>query len=117
MTDLIRATEGNWTRVVKGGSPVLVEFWAPWCSWCRKLAPIFERLAPEYAGRITFATVNVEEEPGLAERFGVQGIPALKVFCDGQVIDEFVGYLPEIALRNRIDEALSACALNAPLAV
>ncbi len=114
MTHTYTATEGNWEDILRGPGPVLVDFWAPWCTWCRRLAPTFERLATEYDGRVRFATVNVDEQPGLAERYGVQGIPALKLFCEGETVEEVIGYLPEAALQQRLDEALSnkqACAL------
>lgn len=111
MTEPIVATEGNWSNLLHAQGPVLVDFWAPWCGWCQRLAPVFRRLAAEYDGRVTFATVNVDEEPALAERYGVQGIPALKLFCDGQLVEEIVGYLPEAPLRRRIEDALAADAV------
>jgi thioredoxin len=107
MPEFIEATEQNWSEIVRTDGPVLVDFWAPWCGWCRKLAPAFEHLASEYAGRLRFVKVNVENETGIATRYGVQGLPTLKFLCDGQVLDEVVGYLPEPRLRRWIDEALA----------
>lgn len=108
MAQPIVATEGTWSDILHGNGPILVDFWAPWCGWCQRLAPAFQRLAAEYEGRVRFATVNVDEEPDLAARYGVQGIPALKLFCDGQLVDEIGGYLPEADLRRRLEEAIVA---------
>ncbi len=112
MVGVIEATERNWSDIAGSKGLVFVDFWAPWCGWCRRLAPAFDRLASEYAGQVKFAKVNVDEQPGLAQRYGIQGLPTLKFFRDGQLMGEIIGYLPEAALRGHIDRALAASAIR-----
>ena len=110
------ATGATFDEVVLRASatrPVLVDFWAPWCAPCRALAPILDRLAAEFADRFTLVKLNTEDEPELAARYGVRGIPNCKLFVDGRVADEFTGALPEGAVRDFLAAALPSPA--APL--
>lgn len=84
-------------------TPVLVDFWAPWCAPCRMLTPILEGLANEYAGKLFVAKVNTDIEQELALEHRIRGIPAVKLFRNGQVVDEFVGVQPEPAIRALVD--------------
>ena len=87
-------------------APVLVDFWAEWCAPCRILKPILEKLAAEYGGRFILAKLNSDQNQELAARYGVRGIPNVKAFVDGQMVDEFTGALPEAQIRAFIDDLL-----------
>ena len=83
--------------------PVVVDFWAPWCEPCKVLKPMLEKLAAEYQGRFLLAMVNSDENPELAQHFGVRSIPSVKVLFQGQLVDEFNGALPESQIREFLD--------------
>ncbi len=88
-------TEKNFNEeVVSSGKPVLVDFWASWCGPCRMLSPVVDQLADEISD-VKFGKVNVDEEPGLAQKFGVMSIPTLILFKDGKAVNQSIGVVPK----------------------
>ncbi len=83
--------------------PVLVDFWAEWCGPCRMLAPTIEELARHYSGKVKVGKVNVDQNPGLAERYGIRGIPTIIIFKNGQVVDQSVGVQSKDTLQRMVD--------------
>ena len=105
------AGEHDFAEVVERARlPVLVDLWAPWCGPCRMVSPALEQLARDFAGRIKLVKVNVDEAPGVSQRFGVQGIPTLLVTQKGKVVARQVGAAGEPALRAWLEDALRTAA-------
>jgi putative thioredoxin len=101
-TYVVDANEADFEQVVIANSkqiPIVVDFWAPWCGPCRTLGPTLERLANEGNGSWLLVKVNVDNNQRLSQSFGVQGIPAVKAFKDGKIIDQFTGALPESQIK------------------
>ncbi|CAB3663432.1 thioredoxin [Achromobacter kerstersii] len=88
--------------VIQSKTPVLVDFWAPWCPPCRAIAPSLEEISDELAGKLQVVKVDIDEHPELARRYGVRSIPSLKVFVDGNVAKELLGAMPKQALRAEL---------------
>jgi thioredoxin 1 len=102
----------DWDSLISSKNLVAADFWATWCPYCVKLKPIFEKVANDYQ-EIKFVKVNVQEQEDLAGRYGIQGIPVIKFFCEGREVGEIVGYVPENELRKQVEEIAN----NAPSCV
>lgn len=95
------------TDVLKSELPVLVDFWAEWCGPCRMVAPVLEKLAGEYAGKVRIAKVDVDSNPGLSNAFQIRSIPTLMFIKEGKIVGQTAGALPEPDLRNAIEQLLA----------
>ena len=87
-------------------TPVLVDFWAEWCGPCRMVAPVVEELAEEYEGRISFAKMDVDQNPKTASGYGIMSIPTLLIFKDGSPVSNIVGFRPKAELKRSLDAVL-----------
>lgn len=105
---MIELNEDTFDReVLKSETPVLVDFYAPWCGPCKMLAPVLDALGRQFAGRIKITKVNVDEAPALAYRYSITGVPTMLFIRGGEVVDEVVGLVSPRALIDRL-EALAA---------
>jgi len=93
-------------KVLKADTPVMVDFWAPWCGPCRAVAPVLEELAGEYEGKLVIAKVNTDEHQRYMAQYGIMAIPTMIVFKDGKEIDRIQGALPKSNLAARINKVL-----------
>lgn len=105
---VINVTSATWdNEVIKNEGLVLVDFWAVWCGPCRVLAPIVEDLAKEYAGKVKVVKVNTDENPDIASRYKILGIPTVMFFKNGEKADQVVGSVPKSQLKAKIDSFLA----------
>ena len=113
MSNVITLAQANFDEeVLTSDVPVVIDYWAPWCGPCRMLGPVIEQIASERAGTVKVGKVNVDDEPELAERAGVRGIPYVVLYRDGEVAGQAVGAQPKAAL----EQALGLQAPAAPAA-
>ena len=103
----MQITKDNFDEMVlKSKSPVLVDFWAEWCTPCRMLSPVVDQVAQDYEGRAVIGKINIDEEQELAGRYGVMSIPTLIVFKNGDIAEKSVGVVSKDKISAMLDEAL-----------
>ncbi len=95
-------------KVLESDLPVIVDFWAPWCTPCKMIAPMLENIAQEYDGKLIVAEVNTDENPQWAMRYGVQGIPTLLFISKGKAVGQQVGVAPANVLKIKTDAFLQS---------
>jgi thioredoxin 1 len=106
--NVLHVTDASFDQeVMKSTTPVLVDFWAPWCVPCKAIAPILDQLAGEYAGRLKVVKLNVDDNPQVPSRFGVRGIPNLLIVRGGEVKDQIIGAVPKSQLVKAVDTAIA----------
>ena len=107
MNEPIHVTDAAFEKtVLQSQTPVIVDFWAPWCGPCKMVAPILEKLAKEFDGKVVVAKVNTDENPEWAGKYGVQGIPTMLFVANGKILHRQVGAMPEPMLRNVLTQFL-----------
>ena len=108
-TSYLTLTDQNFQQeVIQNSEPVLVDFWATWCGPCQVMNPVIQDLAREYAGQVTVGKVNVDEQPQTAAHYGIQSIPTIKFFRNGQIVDQVIGAVPKNVLVDKLNEVLKA---------
>lgn len=105
--NVLEFTEANFSsQVLESSQPVLVDFWAPWCGPCKMLAPTVDEIANDYAGKVRVGKVNTDQDGNIASQYGIQGIPTVILFKNGQPFDRSVGLVNKTKLAGMIDKAL-----------
>jgi len=93
-------------KVLKSNVPVLVDFWAPWCGPCRMLAPILEEIAKDFEGKAKIYKMNVDENPKKSRDYGIRSIPTMKLFKNGEMVDNIVGNVPKEAITEKLEKLI-----------
>jgi thioredoxin 1 len=106
---IVEVNASTWDQeVLKAEGLVMVDFWAIWCGPCRMIAPTVEEIAKEYAGKLKVCKLNTDENPEIASKYKIMGIPTLMFFKNGEKVDQIVGAIPKPQLKAKIDQLLSS---------
>jgi thioredoxin 1 len=107
-SEVLHLTDAEFANALKTHSMLVVDAYADWCGPCRMIAPIVKELATEYAGRVSFAKVDVDNNQSIARQFGIQSIPTILFFKNGQMVNRVVGAMPKGALKSHVDALVAA---------
>lgn len=109
MSQVASVGEGNFeTEVVQASEVVVVDFWAEWCSPCKMLSPVLDKVASRYEGKLKVVKCNIDENTDIRDKYAINSIPNLVFFRDGQVVNQAVGYMGEAQLAAKVDEVLES---------
>jgi thioredoxin 1 len=103
---VLTVTEANFEETLKADKPVLIDFWAEWCGPCRMVAPVVEEVAKELEGKLVVGKLNVDENPAVAQKYGIMSIPTLLVFKNGEVVKSLVGYMPKKDMLDKLADVI-----------
>jgi len=100
----VEFTDDNFQdEVLKSTGGVLVDFWAPWCGPCRQIAPLIDQLAEQFSGKVKVGKINIDDNPNITQQYGIQSIPTLMLFKDGEVAERFMGMPPKAKLEGALE--------------
>jgi len=104
----VTLSESNWEKeVIKSNIPVMVDFWAAWCMPCKMISPAVEKISNEWGKKIKVGKLNVDENPSIAGKYGIMGIPAVLFFKNGNLVDQVVGAVPKRVLEEKVKKILN----------